>query len=448
MSAPSQPLAEPVSAQPTTQPTSSGARKRGGMFSPLKYRDYRLLFAGQLISYLGDAFYSVALPWYMLTDGGGVANLGLVMTAYGVPMGASTLFGGWLSDKLRPRRVMLFSDFIRTFILAGLAWLTFGGGAPFVNGVPLWAIAAFTATLGLFDGIFLPASNAVTPDLLPDEQLQAANGLFFSLGRLAQMVGPAVAGAAVASLGSPLSFAIDAGTFAMSTLTLAFIRGRVTRPSATAHDQPTSEGEAGETGDATAAVEYTSLWRFAFATPYFLILLLVMIISNMINGVAEIALPAMAHGPLHGDAQGFGFMIAAFGAGGLAGGLLASALGSRVNRGLISLSFYGMQTGAFFALAFAPTMLAAILCLGAFGLFNGLGNVTFMTLIQRKLPRNLLGRIMGVFAFTNFAMFPLSVAASGFAVARYGPEPVIIAGAGLLFGALFIALLSRDLRNL
>ena len=90
--------------------------------------------------------------------------------------------------------------------------------------------------------MFMPASNAITPDLLPDEQLQAANGLFYSLSRLAQMVGPAMAGAAVASLGSPLSFAIDAGTFAVSTLTLAFIRGRVTRPSAAAHDQPTSEG--------------------------------------------------------------------------------------------------------------------------------------------------------------------------------------------------------------
>ena len=201
-------------------------------------------------------------------------------------------------------------------------------------------------------------------------------------------------------------------------------------------------------GAAPATVEYTSLWRFALSTPYFLILLLVMIISNMINGVAEIALPAMAHGPLHGDAQGFGFMIAAFGAGGLAGGLLASALGNRIKRGLTSLVFFGIQTGAVLAIAFAPTIYLAIACMGAFGLFNGLGNVSFMTLLQRKLPRNLLGRIMGVFAFTNFAMFPLSVAASGFAVARYGPEPAIIACAALLFGALVIALFSRDLRNL
>lgn len=422
------------------------------MLAPLRNRDYRLLFAGQLISLIGDAFYAIALPWYMLTQGGGVASLGLVMTAYGVPMGIATLLGGWLSDKLRPRRVMLFTDCIRTFIVGGLAWLTFGGAAPFLQGqsAPVWGIAICTAALGLFDGMFMPASNAVTPDLLPDEQLQAANGLYYSLARLAQMIGPAVAGAVVAGVGSPISFAIDAATFAISTLTLVFIRGRAHSQGvqSAAEQSIPDRGESSETGDSLTPDEHRSLWRFALATPYFLILLLVMIISNLINGVAEIALPAMAHGPFHGNAQGFGFMLAATGAGGLAGGLLASLLGNRINRGSISLTFFGIQTGAIFAIAFAPTILVAVICLGAFGLFNGLGNVSFMTLLQRKLPRNLLGRIMGAFAFCNFATFPLSVAAAGFAVARYGPQPVIIAGSALLLGALMIAFLSRDLRNL
>lgn len=437
------------------------------MLAPLRHRDYCLLVAGQLISLIGDAFYAIALPWYMLTRGGGPASLGLVMTAYGVPMGIATLLGGWLSDKLRPRRVMLVSDCIRTFIVGGLAWLTFGGAAPVLQGpgAPVWGIAICTAALGLFDGMFMPASNAIAPDLLPDEQLQAANGLSYSLARLAQMIGPAVAGAVVAGVGSPMSFAIDAATFAVSTLTLIFIRGhahsqgaqcaaaqsisdRGASGDASVSADSSKLSESSEMDDTPAPDEHRSVLRFALATPYFLILLLVMIISNLINGVAEIALPAMAHGPLHGNAQSFGLMLAATGAGGLAGGLLASALGNRINRGSMSLTLFGIQTGAIFAIAFAPTILAAVICLGAFGLFNGLGNVSFMTLLQRKLPRNLLGRIMGVFAFCNFATFPLSVATSGFAVARYGAQPVIIAGSALLLGALVIAFLSRDLRNL
>ncbi len=454
MSDSSQQLAETAIAQPAG--SSSRASRRGGMLAPLGFRDYRLLFAGQLISLIGDAFYAVALPWYMLTRGGGAASLGLVLTAYGVPLGAATLLGGWLSDRLRPRRVMLFSDFIRTFILLGLAWLTFGGGAPFLNSVPLWSIAAFTAALGLFDGMFTPASNAIAPDLLPDDQLQAANGLFYAMARFVQMTGPAFAGAVVASVGSPFSFAIDATTFAVSTLTLALIRSRASKPIAPVAPDATVEAGAGASpasgapGEAPApeAVQTDSLWRFALTTPYFLILLLVLVVANLFNGAAEVAFPALANGPLRTNAQGFGFMLSAIGAGGLVGGLLASALGNRINRGWISLLFFAIQVIPISALAFAPSIAIAVACMAGFGVLNGLGNVSFLTLVQRKLPRNLMGRIMGVFAFTNFASFPLSVAAAGFAVAQFGPRPVILAGAVVLAGAIIAAFFNRDLRNL
>src|SRR5262245_8600257 len=188
MSAPTQVQAEAAALTPH-------APSHWRTLAPLGNRKYRLLLLGQLISLVGDAFYSVALPWYMLTQGGGAANLGLVLTAYGIPMGAATLLGGWLSDKLRPRRVMLVSDFSRALIVGALAWLTFGAH------MPLWGIAILTATLGLFDGMFMPASNAVIPDLLPEDQFQTANGLYFSLSRLAQMIGPALAGAAVSGVG-------------------------------------------------------------------------------------------------------------------------------------------------------------------------------------------------------------------------------------------------------
>ncbi|HEX9037517.1 MAG TPA: MFS transporter [Ktedonobacterales bacterium] len=441
MTAPSGPLTESAAPAPRAP-----APRRGSMFAPLGYRDYRLLFAGQLISFLGDAFYAVALPWYMLTQGGGPVNLGLVLTAYGVPMGAATLLGGWLSDKLRPRRVMLFSDFIRMFILLGLAWVTFGfAGAVFGwHGAPLGVIAALAATLGLFDGMFMPASQAVTPDLIPDDQLQAANGLYYSLARLAQMIGPALAGAVVSRAGSPASFAIDGATFAVSTLTLVFIRGRALKPSAA----PTTPADDTSPFEAASATATDSLWRFTFSAPYFMLLLVIMIVANLFNGATEVALPALANGPLGSNAQGFGFMLAAAGAGGLAGGLLASAVGGRVNRGWMSLLFFAFQVAPITVMALIANIYVAITCMAAFGALNGLGNVTFLTLVQRKLPRNLLGRIMGVFAFCNFATFPVSAAVAGFAVQRYGPQTVILAGAVILGAPLIAAFLNRDLREL
>jgi predicted MFS family arabinose efflux permease len=414
------------------------------MFAPLRYRDYRLLFLGQLISGLGDAFYAVALPWYMLTQGGGPANLGLALTAYGIPMGASTLLGGWLSDKLRARRVMLVSDFARIFVLVGLAWATFGVHAP------LWQIAVLTAALGAFDGLFMPASQAIAPDILPDEQLQSANGLFYALMRLAQMVGPALAGLVVARASSSSAFSVDAATFLVSTVTLLFIRNRVSfTPAASPAPAASAAASAIAEEQQSAQPVADSLWRFAVGAPYTLILLIVIIIGNLLNGaVGEVAIPALAQGPLHTGAQGYGLILGGFGGGALVGALLASALGNRVSRGIYSLHFFALQAAVIFALAFSVNAIMAVALMASFGLLNSLGNVTFMTLLQRRLPRNLLGRIMGVMAFCNFATLPLSVAAGGFATARFGPSPVIMVGAGLLLLAMLIAYTSRDLRNL
>jgi MFS family permease len=428
------------------------------MLGPLRYNDYRLLFAGQLISFVGDAFYSVAMPWYMLKQGGGAANLGLVFTAYGVTLGAATLLGGWLSDKLRPRRVMLFSDFIRAFILAGLAWLTYGGGAPFLSAgqaAPLWAIASFTAALGFFDGLFMPASSVIAPDLLPDDQLQAANGLYYALGRGAQLIGPTLAGATVSRFGSPISFAVDALTFVVSTITLTFIRGRARKQVAqqvaqqdanASMDASTSASES--EAKASSAQATDSLWRYALSNSYFPLLLLILVTGNIINGAAEVGFPALANGPLRTDAQGFGFMLAASGAGGLVGGLLAGPLGSLTNRGWKAFCFFLAQVVPISALAFAPNVYVAIGCMACFGMLNGIGNVSFQTMIQRKLPRNLLGRIWGLFSFSNFATFPIVVAIAGFAVAHYGPRIVIVSAVAIMGLAILSAFFNRELREL
>jgi predicted MFS family arabinose efflux permease len=428
-------------------PVAPRKRRSPAMLAPLGYRDYRLLFIGQLISSIGNTFYSVALPWYMLTQGGGVINLGLVLTAYGAPLGVTTLLGGWLSDKLRARRVMLISDAACTVVTGGLAWATFGAHAP------LWVIAALTAAMGAFEGLFAPASQAIAPDLLPEHQLQAANGLFFALMRLAQMVGPSLAGLVVASATASDGFAIDAVTFVASVTTLIFIRNRVTFPAANAANVTTETAAASaqpSAEDATDALPApTSLWRFALTTPYFLILLLVLLVGNLFNGaVMEVAIPALAQGPLHAGAQGYGFILTGWGAGALAGALLASALGNRINRGYQSILFFTAQIPFIVALAYSVNTLMAIGCMAAFGLLNSLGNVSFLTLLQRKLPRSLLGRIMGVFAFCNFATLPLSVAVGGFATARFGATPVIVGGALIQLAAMVIALTSRDLRSM
>ncbi|HEX8995387.1 MAG TPA: MFS transporter [Ktedonobacterales bacterium] len=418
-------------------------RRVPAMLAPLGYREYRLLFIGQFVSSIGNTFYSVALPWYMLTQGGGAINLGLALTAYGVPLGATTLLGGWLSDKLRARRVMLIADAACAAVTGGLAWTTFGAHAP------LWEIAALTATMGAFEGLFAPASQAIAPDLLPEDQLQAANGLFFALMRMAQMIGPSLAGLIVARNTASDGFAIDAATFVASVVTLIFIRNRAifAAPAGDGGDVATEIAPLAEAFVTPPAP--TSLWRFALTSPFFLVLLLVILVGNLFNGaVMEVAIPSLAQGPLHAGAQGYGFILTGWGAGALAGALLAGALGARINRGYQPILFFTIQVVTIVALGFSVSTLMAVGCMAAFGLLNSLGNVSFLTLIQRRLPRHLLGRIMGVFAFCNFATLPLSVAVGGFATARFGASMVIFGGACIQLVAMAIAFASREIRNL
>src|SRR5579875_623156 len=427
-------IAETV-ARPLSNPVAT-------LLAPLRHRNFSLLFAGQLISVIGDMFYSVALPWYMLTRGGGPANLGLVLTAYGIPLMVTSLLGGWLSDRFRPRRVMLASDAIRMLIVGAIAAAIFQGHATLV------LLAALSATLGAFDGVFLPASSAITPDVLPDEELQAGNSLSYVWNQAARLLGPALAGLIVARFAPGWALAIDAATFGVSTITLALMRPRRTKTARTGADQgretaPVTTGAAAS--DTTPPVTFG---RYLLGSRLLQVLFVITLVGNFINGLAEVAIPSLAHLTLHTDATGFGALLVAMGAGSLVGAILAGMLKGRAQRGIVAVWFFTIQSFFIVGVGLATSLWFAVGSMALFGLFNGLGNVSFVTLVQRKLPRHLLGRIMGVFGFTNFALYPISVAVSGFAVARYGPGPVIIAGAIVTLAAISMGFVSREVREL
>src|SRR5579859_5899148 len=151
--------------------------------APLRVRDFRLLFSGQMASTIGDMFYAVALPWLMLSSGRTPQELGLVLAAYGVPRVATLLLGGTLSDRLRPRGVMLLADIARAILTGILVLLVLGG---YTN---VWQLSLVAVPLGAVTGLFLPAYYAMLPEVLPHEQLQAGNALNSSSIQLAIFLG-------------------------------------------------------------------------------------------------------------------------------------------------------------------------------------------------------------------------------------------------------------------
>jgi MFS family permease len=180
---------------------------------------FRLLFAGQVLSLVGDRVMLVALPFAVLEAGGSIESVGLVVAAELVPFLLFALVGGVLADRSDRRRVLIASDAARLVIqAAGGALLLAGAATPLVLG-------ALAALYGTADAFFQPAFTGLLPQTVSHPgQLQPANalrGLSFSVS---SVTGPAIAGVLVAGIGAGAAMLFDAGSFAVSVACLVRLR--------------------------------------------------------------------------------------------------------------------------------------------------------------------------------------------------------------------------------
>ncbi|HTX62824.1 MAG TPA: MFS transporter [Acidimicrobiales bacterium] len=424
--------------------------RRFGALAPLRHRGVRLLAGGQLASNVGDAVYSVALPWYVLATHGGVLLLGTVLAAYGIPRTVLVAVGGHASDRFKPWTVMMVADAVRALAVGALGATAAFGPARAALLVPIAVV------LGVGEGLFLPSSFAIVPTLVPDEDLQAGNSLTSAGTQLATLVGPALGGAAVALVGPSSGFAIDAGTFVVSALTLLGVRRHqqiATNASARVEEVAVGPGAIGvelrddlhgevagalppagkSSGACASSGRRLTLRRVLASERALLVVYVVVFAANLgSGGLGEVALPALAHGPLHTGADGYGGLLAAFGAGALTGTLLAAQV-RRLRRPTMTVARV-LLAGAV-VIAVSPYLGNAV-ALGAglavFGGLSGFGSVISITTLQRRLPRALLGRLMGLLMLCSFGTFPVSVVLGGVVVRSLGPAAFFPITGGLL----------------
>src|SRR5690242_4848358 len=433
--------ADAAADRPDRTPDSPRPR-RGLRAGPLRLRNFRLLIAGQMVSTIGDMFYAVALPWFVLSNGGTPRDLGIVLAAYGVPRAGFVLLGGALSDRLQPRRMMLLADIARALLVGGLAAIVL------LDMHTLWILCAIAVPLGAFEGIFIPASMAILPSIMSDDDLQAGNAINMATVQISTLAGPSVGGIIVASVRSGIAFVIDAGTFIVSAIALAAMRGKRAPKGSTAVAEA-AEAPAEEISAEPAADEPKTFWALLRQSRLLQTGLAVSIVANLaFGGLIEVALPDLAHGPLHAGAAGFGLMLTTFGAGALVGTLIGATLGKLPHRAVFAL-VCGLIQGVLVAITpFTGGLTGAAITMAAWGLFNAMSNVILITLLQQKLPKALMGRIMGAFGFANFGLYPISVAVGGVVVDRLGPEILFVFTGALLFLAILYGLFQPELRNM
>jgi predicted MFS family arabinose efflux permease len=405
--------------------------------APLRHRGFRLLAAGQLASNVGDSFYAVALPWYVLAEHGGALLLGTVLVAYGIPRTVLLVVGGQASDRWRPWTVMMSTDAARAIAVGVLA------GAAALGPARAAVLVPIAAVLGAGEGLFLPGSFSIVPALLPGEDLQAGNALASAGTQFATLAGPALGGAMVALLGPAPAFALDAASFVLSAITLQRVRSAMRRsddaaPGSRPLARTVSHPEPGQ----------PTVLGLLRSERILQISLLITVAANLGSaGMDQVALPSLAHGPLHAGADGYGGLIAAFGAGALLGTIAASQA-SRARRPAVAGSVAFLGQALFIAvIPYLGGTLPAGAALAAVGVLNGFGNVVMLTVFQRWAPPAMLGRLTGLLLTTSFGVFPISVALAALVVHGLGPAPFFPLAAAAVAIALLVGLTQRTWRD-
>jgi len=353
---------------------------------------FRLLFIGQALSMLGDRITFVALPFAVLSIGGSATDVGLVMAAATIPFALFALLGGVWADRLPRHRLMLASDLVRLATQALAAGLLLAGAAE------VWHLVALMAVFGTADAFFAPALTGLLPAVVAPERLQEANALRSLALSSGLIIGPAVAGVLVALAGPGGAIAVDAATFAASSVALLLLRPR-TVPRADVSEPTLLRG----LRDGLAEIRSRS-WAQAF--------LAVLCMYHVVVLPAIYVLgPVLAERELDG-AQSWAVVTAGFGAGAILGNLLV--LRWKPGRPLLVAAAAFVVASCQAAIVGSGLPVWGIAGLEAItGVAVSVGFTLWETTLQEQIPEHAISRVSSYDYLVSVGLMPVGLALAG-----------------------------------
>ncbi len=396
----------------------------------------RLLYAARLVSVLGTALTTLALPWLVLSTTGSATQTGLVFAAEVLGTAALGLPGGAFVERLGPRRAMLTIDVIAVPILVTIPvahqahLLTF----------PLVLVVAFV--LGAAQPAYLAATNVALPMLVGEDErvLTHTNGRLGALTQLGLLAGNALGGVAIALLGPVTVLYLDAVTYAASfVLLLGAIPAGVAKVGApigppqggesTTHAIDVGDADGTDTGDLAEGLRF--LWRHPITRPSLGAIALI----NVAFQMALVAVPVAVQRS-GSDAEWFGWIMACFGAGAVLGGLAVSPLANRiaptrlVSGGLVVLSPPLLIPALTPTSSALPTVLLVAFFIA--GLGNSVVNAPALAVLTAATPAQLRPKVFAAVMTTSTVAMPIGAVAAGLLLDQ--------AGVQLTFGAAAVAI--------
>jgi predicted MFS family arabinose efflux permease len=396
------------------------------LLRPFRDRDFALLWTGITVSLLGDGAYFVAVPWLVYQLANDPTALSLVGVAWTVPHLGCLLLGGAASDRFDRRRVMILSSLGSGVAIGAISLLVFA------DRIELWHLWILVALHGASFAFFVPASTAIVPQIVPSELLVEANSLRQFIRPLTlRLLGPALGGVLVAAFGTGAAFLVDALSFAFAAVVILLIRTR-----------PRSEDRLALQASASFGQEIADGFRFVRSQSWLALSLVAAGLWLFVTvGPIEVLIPFLVKNEIGGGAETLGLVLAAGGVGAILGSILIGQRGRIPSRPLVFLYVaWATSTFAVGWLALANDAWQAMLAsFFVFGLAS-VGGVVWQTLLQRRVPNELLGRVSSLDWLVSAGLVPLSFVLTGPIAASLGAEQTLL-GAGLIGGALMLLFL-------
>jgi MFS family permease len=371
---------------------------------PFAHREYRVLIAALAISIFGSGMWAVAMVYQVIHLGGGPLELSMVAAAGSIGLVAFVLAGGIAADRIPQRQLIIAVEGANLAVIATISGLAITGW------LQLWHVAAGAFVLGVGAAFFFPAYSAILPRILPAEDLLAANGMEGTMRPvLQQAAGPAVAGILVAALSPSHAVTGVAMCHLLAFIVLNFLGRHTLATQHGGHEQtPGEHRKQSFLNDLREGVSYT------LRTPWLLWTLIWACISVLfLIGPIEVLLPFVVRDQLGGDSSMFGFLLAVMGVGAAVGSLVTASLRLPRRYLTVMMASWGIGSMPLAAVGLMDNFWVIAAALFVWGVTGSVGMVIWGTLLQRRVPPHLLGRVSSLDFFVSLALMPVSMALAG-----------------------------------
>jgi predicted MFS family arabinose efflux permease len=379
---------------------------------------------------LGDGIFTVALALEALRVDHHPTGLAYVLASRAIPSILLSILGGVVVDRIPRRTAMLLSDLVRGLAVAVIAILVAG------HSIGLLDLIVMAVVFGAADAFGGPASLALIPELIPAELITQANALNSTSAELAvNLVGPALGGLAVATLGEATSFALDAASFAVGIGCLVALRWR---------QSPKSSG-------GSLLAEAAEGFRYILTRRWLYLLLGGAAVANLVGaGPFLVLLPVLVRHVLHSSPLTLGLVYSSAGAAGVAASLVVARLGSPRHLLEAMWTAYSLSGLSLVGLSFAPNAWVAAIFSAASAGFVVYGDVLYFSRLQLSVLKNLLGRVSSVSYVMVWTLTPVGMLLGGVLAVAIGTRTTLLLS-GILSAACGLVLLvpgSRSVESL